>query len=199
MKEQLAKVVRHRPQQAEREWTARIGMIVFLASWGMMFGALFFAYGIVRSRSLLWPPPDLPRLPLLLPALNTLLLGASSWLLQRAIVAIGRDRTRDCAVGVGGAALLGAVFLALQIDMWVGLYQRGLEPSTGAYASVFYALTCFHAVHVLVGLVALGFLLYRALIGRYNAARHLPLRLWAMYWHFVGGVWGFMFLAVYVL
>jgi cytochrome c oxidase subunit 3 len=186
----LAKVVRYRPQQAEREWTARIGMIVFLASWGMMF---------VRSRSLLWPPPDLPRLPLLVPAVNTVLLGASSWLLQRALAALGRDRTRSAALSIGAAALLGAVFLALQINVWVGLYQRGLVPSTGGYASVFYALTCFHAVHVLLGLIALGFLFNRALAGRYNAARHLPVRLWSMYWHFVGAVWGFMFVAVYVL
>jgi cytochrome c oxidase subunit 3 len=194
----MAKVVRYRPQQAEREWTARIGMIVFLGSWGMMFGSLFFAYGIVRSHSPYWPPPGLPRLPLLLPAINTIVLGASSWSLQHAVQSIAGDRTRRGAIDIGFAALLGAVFLALQINVWIGLYARGLSLDTGSYASVFYALTCFHAVHVLVGLGALGWLLYRTLGYRYNAARHLPVRLWTMYWHFVGAVWGFMFVAIYL-
>lgn len=194
----MGKVVRVRPEQAERDWTARIGMIVFLASWGMMFGALFFAYGIVRNHTAHWPPPGLPRPPLVLPAINTIVLGWSSWVLQRAIDCIAHERVRQGALHIGVAALLGALFLALQINVWVALHGQGLSVDTGSYASVFYALTCFHALHVLVGLVALGWLVYRALDGRYNAARHLPVRLWTMYWHFVGGVWGFMFVVLYV-
>jgi cytochrome c oxidase subunit 3 len=195
----MAKVVRYRPQHAESEWTARLGMIVFLGSWGMMFGSLFFAYGIVRSRSPVWPPPDLPRPPLLVPAVATAVLGASSWLLKRALASIGRDRIRGGAAGIGGAAALGVLFLALQVSVWVALYERGLSLDSGSYASVFYALTCFHGLHVAVGLIALTWLFYRALVGRYNAARHLPVRLWAMYWHFVGVVWGAMFVAVYLI
>jgi cytochrome c oxidase subunit 3 len=73
-----------------------------------------------------------------------------------------------------------------------------LTPQTGAYASVFYAMTCLHGVHVLVGLPALGFVAYAFARGRYNAARHLPARLWTMYWHFVGVVWLVMFLVLYL-
>jgi cytochrome c oxidase subunit 3 len=193
----MAKVVRHRPEQAEREWTARIGMTVFLGSWAMMFGSLFFAYGIVRSHSPFWPPPGLPRPPLLLPALNTAVLAASGWSLHFALKSIARERVRLAAMAIAGAAALGALFLALQIDVWYGLFARGLSLDSGSYASVFYALTVFHALHVLVGLAALSWLCYRAFEYRYNAARHLPLRLWAMYWHFVGAVWGFMFVVLY--
>jgi cytochrome c oxidase subunit 3 len=195
----MAKVVQYRPQHAEREWTARVGMIVFLASWGMMFGALFFAYGIVRGRSLGWPPLDVPRLPLVLPAVNTLVLGASSALLQRALRRIGRDDMKQGLLCLGAAALLGAVFLALQITTWFDLHEQGLTLETGTYASIFYALTCFHGLHVGVGLFALGWLFYCTVRGRFNAARHLPVRLWAMYWHFVGVVWAVMFFALYVL
>jgi heme/copper-type cytochrome/quinol oxidase subunit 3 len=68
----------------------------------------------------------------------------------------------------------------------------------GPYPSVFWALTTFHALHVLVGLVALAFLAWRTARGTYNAARHLPVRLWAMYWHFVGVVWLLIFASVFV-
>ena len=72
-----AKVVELRPRASE-EYTSALGMTIFLASWAMMFCALFFAYGYTRTRASEWPPPELPRLPLALPAFNTVVLLASS-------------------------------------------------------------------------------------------------------------------------
>jgi heme/copper-type cytochrome/quinol oxidase subunit 3 len=80
----------------------------------------------------------------------------------------------------------------------VSVWRAGLLPSAGAYPSVFWGLTCFHALHVLVGLVALGVLGWRVGQGYYNPARHLPVRLWTMYWHFVGAVWLLIFASVFV-
>jgi heme/copper-type cytochrome/quinol oxidase subunit 3 len=54
-------------------------------------------------------------------------------------------------------------------------------------------------LHVLVGIGALAWLTRGALRGKYSAARFLPVRLWTMYWHFVGVVWGAMFVAVCVV
>jgi cytochrome c oxidase subunit 3 len=160
-----------------QERTALMGMAVFVASWAMLFAALFFAYGLTRVRALSWPPADLPRLPRVLPALATLLLAASSAVLQRK--------------RAGAAAALGAMFLLVQAVVWRQMYLGGLRPAAGAYASFFFALTVFHALHVLVGLVALARLARRP--------RPLSLRLWAIYWHMVGVIWGAMFLLVYVI
>jgi heme/copper-type cytochrome/quinol oxidase subunit 3 len=160
-----------------QERTALMGMAIFVASWAMLFAALFFAFLLSRVRAPSWPPADLPPLPLGLPALATLALAGSSGLLQR-----GRVRM---------SAALGVVFLVLQAVVWRQLLLDGLRPQAGAYASYFFALTVFHALHVLVGLVALGVLAARP--------RPLSLRLWTIYWHMVGIIWGVMFLLVYVL
>jgi cytochrome c oxidase subunit 3 len=165
-----------------QERTALMGMAIFVASWAMLFAALFFAYGLGRVRAVVWPPADLPPLPLVLPALATLVLGASSWALHR-----GAPR----ANAAGRAAVLGLVFLILQAIVWRQMLLSGLRPQAGAYASYFFALTIFHALHVLVGLVALGWLALRP--------RPLSLRLWTIYWHMVGVIWGVMFLVVYVI
>jgi heme/copper-type cytochrome/quinol oxidase subunit 3 len=159
------------------ERTALMGMAIFVASWAMLFAALFFAYGLTRVRALAWPPADLPRLPLALPALATLLLASSS-------AALHRRRT-------GLAAALSAVFLVAQAIVWRQMYLGGLRPDAGAYSSFFFTLTMFHALHVLVGLGALTWLALRP--------RPLSLRLWTIYWHMVGIIWGAMFLLVYVI
>ena len=185
----------YRLRRTDDEVTSYIGMIIFLASWAMMFAALFFAYAVVRFRAPIWPPPDQPRLPILLPGLNTVLIAASSGLVAVAVraTAIGRPRRAfDC---LGVAAILGALFLMLQVVVWASLWDAGLVPSAGPYASAFYALTTFHALHVLVGLVALVALAFRAWQRRASRA---AVRLWGMFWHFVGAVWLALYLAVYL-
>jgi cytochrome c oxidase subunit 3 len=195
----MGAIVPYRPPRAKEEWTAYLGMVVFLASWAMMFGSLFFAYGMVRSRATVWPPPDLPALPLVVPGINTAILAASSVALQLSLGAVRAGKAALLGPGLAASALLGTTFLALQMVTWRRLLDEGLTPQDGAYASVFYALTCFHALHVLVGIVALAWLSRSAFVGKYSAARFLPVRLWTMYWHFVGVVWGAMFVAVYLV
>ena len=195
----MGEIVQYRAPRAREEWTAYLGMVIFLGSWAMMFGALFFAYGMVRARSLAWPPPDLPALPIFLAGINTAVLATSSVVLQLSVRALGRGNVSVVGPGIGVSGVLGAVFLALQVASWRRLYREGLTLEGGPYPSVFYGLTCIHALHVLVGIVALGWLCQGAFVGKYSAARFLPVRLWTLYWHFVGAVWAAMFVAVYLV
>jgi len=195
----MGAIVPYPPPRARQEWTAYLGMVIFLGSWAMMFGSLFFAYGMVRARANDWPPPDLPVLPLALPGLNTLVIAASSGILQLAVRWLRIGKMPRVGPAVGAAVVLGTLFLFLQTVTWLHLFEEGLTPSEGPYPSVFYALTCFHALHVLVGIGALAWIFRNVLVGKYSAARFLPVRLWALYWHFVGAVWGIMFITVYVV
>jgi cytochrome c oxidase subunit 3 len=150
----------------------------------------------VRVRSVAWPPADLPSLPLGLPALATAVLALASFLLERA-----RQTARGGgAVGVSGLALAwlaGAGFLALQALVWRQLWQQGLRLDSGPYGSVFFGLTGFHALHVLVGLGGLAGLILAGLAGR--GVRYIPLRLWTLYLHMVGILWALVFASVYLL
>jgi cytochrome c oxidase subunit 3 len=196
----MGEVLPYRPPRAREETTAYLGMIVFLGSWAMMFAALFFAYGFVRTRSTAWPPPDLPELPWGLPSINTLLLGASSVAIQYGLRSIRSGSSSKLSRALLVTMLLGTAFLALQSWVWVHLYKQGLHPeNSGPYGSVFWGLTSFHALHVIVGLIGLGVLCVRSFGGAFSAARYLPVRLWALYWHFVGAVWALMFLLVFLI
>jgi cytochrome c oxidase subunit 3 len=195
----MSQVLPYRPPHAREEATSHLGMIIFLASWSMLFAGLFFAYGLIRLSLPVWPPPDLVPLPRAVPALNTLVLLASSACLQFGLESLRRGRAGSAAPALIVATALGTLFLILQTQVWTEVYAAGLRPQGGPYPSVFYALTAFHALHVLVGIFALTFLSFQALRGVYGAARHLPVRLWTLYWHFVGAVWLVLFVSVYLL
>jgi cytochrome c oxidase subunit III len=192
-------VLRYRPLQSRRDATAWLGMIIFLASWTMLFATLFAAYAALRTRSAQWPPADLPRLPLLLPAANTLAMAASSVALQSALRAARLGRQRAVLPAVAAALALGAIFVAGQSVLWTGLWRAGLRPDGGPFASVFYALTVFHALHVVVGLGGLAWVAVKAAQLAFGPARNVGLRLWTGYWHFVGVIWLLLYFTVFVV
>src|SRR5512143_2770139 len=171
-------------EAVESRKTHFVGMVMALASWSMLFASLFFAYAVLRISSATWPPEGASRLPKALPAVNTAVL-----LLSSVVLWIGADPRRERPGGLKRALLaalgLGSLFLALQMAVWVPLWTQGFRMSSGVYASLFYGLTAFHAVHVLAGLVAPLWLLRGASDGRYVSGRHNPVRLTAMFWHFV--------------
>lgn len=192
-------VIRYRPPQARADDTAWLGMVIFLGSWAMMFGSLFFAYGVLRLRQPGWPPPGTPALPRLLPAVNTVVLGFNALALQRALNAARRGQRSQSITALVAGLLVGIAFVVLQVLLWKSLFDSGLALGDGSLAAVVYGLTGFHALHVLGGLLGLALLLPAMLNGSLNAARNNRLRLWVMYWHFVGLVWLTMYLLIFVV
>ena len=196
----MGDAVRYRPSQARQETTAMMGMVLFLGAWAMMFAAMFIAYGFMRARLSSWPPPDVAELPWKLPLGNTLVLALSSACYQWGVREVKAARAGRAWPWLLGAALLGVLFVALQVVLWRAMYARDLTPwSAGAYSSVFYGLTWLHAAHVVVGIGGVGTVAVRSLLGAYSAARHLALKLWGLYWHFVGAVWVLMFVTIFLM
>jgi cytochrome c oxidase subunit 3 len=196
----MGEVLPYRSPKSRSDTTAYMGMVIFLASWAMMFAAIFFAYAFVRVRATRWPPLGMPSLPVLLPLVNTVVIAASSAVLQWGLVATRRGRAK--ALGPTGLVtlVLGVVFVALQLMLWRSLHEAGLRPDNGgAYGSVLYGLTWLHAAHVVVGLFGLLWLSVKAFAGAFSPARHLGARLWTSYWHFVGVVWALMFVSIFLL
>jgi cytochrome c oxidase subunit 3 len=187
--------LRQRPTLEDR--TSRVGMIVFVAGWTMMFGALLIVYLSLRSRAPGWPPPGLPTIERGLPSIATGALLSSSATLQLGLHAIRNARPIALRGYLLATLLLGLSFLALQIASWVHMAHRGLRPTESVYASCFFGLTAFHAVHVLVGLGGLVSLWPRAARGAFSVRAHGALRGWSQYWHFMAFVWIVFFAAVY--
>jgi heme/copper-type cytochrome/quinol oxidase subunit 3 len=167
--------------------TGAVGMAVFLGACAMLFAALLLAYAVVRSQASAWPPPGTPPFPRGAAASNGLLLIAAGFALRRA-----GDRGPAWAAGALG---LGTLFLVMQAGLWGRLVASHLGPGTGALGDAFFALSMFHALHVLGGLVAIAVLLRRRAS---PDARPRRLRLATIYMDFVAVVWLVIYLAVCV-
>ncbi len=86
----------------------------------------------------------------------------------------------------------------MQAGVWKSALAGGLAPATGVYASVFFALTIFHALHVACGLGLLTVMAARAAAGGIVAAGD-GVWLAALFWDFVTMVWVVIYGAVFWL
>ncbi len=173
-----------------------LAMALFLATEVMFFAGLVSAFLVLRAEALVWPPTGQPRLPVGITGLNTAVLLASGWTMQRSLVALrGHGRPGRW---LDATAALGSLFLLLQGTEWVRLVGFGLTTTSSLYGGIFYTLVGAHALHVLAALVALLFVAARARRGRYLPDEPGGLELCRMYWLFVVAVWPVLYVLVYL-
>jgi cytochrome c oxidase subunit 3 len=175
----------------------RWGMVAFLGSELATFGALFTYYFFIRAGT--WPPQDLPHLVNSLVLGNTALLILSSVTLHFSHVAIRKDDRQKFLLWLIGTLLLGIVFLGGQLyEYYEFIVHSEFTLTSGIFGSAFFGLTGLHGLHVSLGVVLLGIVLARALLGQYSAERHVSVSTVSMYWHFVDVVWVFLVVVLYV-
>jgi cytochrome c oxidase subunit 3 len=177
----------------------RIAMIFLIAGEVMFFAGLVSGFFVLRMTAPQWPPPLQPRLPVAVTGVNTLILLASSIAMLRATRAVRARDHRRLLRGLGVAAALGALFLAIQGYEWTQLIRYGLTVSSGAYGGTFYTLIGAHAAHVVGALIWLGVTLALAVRGRFLDGRTATLRACAIYWHFVVALWPVLYVTVYLV
>lgn len=177
----------------------KLGVWVFLTSEVLVFGSFISAYLYTRLSSPSWPPAEATH-NVLLGAVNTIILLTSSLAMILALHSAKTGNSLGVKIGLGGAFALGFAFLDLKLGFeWPELYLNGFAVTSGLPASTYYALTGAHAVHVAVGLMAIGYLLLRASKGGFTAQRHSAVENVGLYWHFVDIVWMFLFPLFYLI
>ncbi len=178
---------------------AVVGMLMFLGTETMLFAGFISALLVLRANSGMWPPPDQPRLPVAVTAVNTLILVASGFTMARALRVIRAGRTQELSWWLWATALLGTIFLSVQGAEWIRLINYGLHVSSGIYGATFYTLIGCHTLHALGGVIVLLAVLWQAVHGRYSARNHVAVEVCRLYWTFVVGVWPVLYALVYLM
>ena len=172
---------------------------VFILAELMAFGVLFSAYAITRLKNLdLFNAMQLT-LDRDAGALNTLLLITGSWFVARAVAAIKADRRAASADFLLAAIATGCGFLVVKVFEYSAKFDAGISLDTNTFYMFYLSLTMFHALHVVMGMMILGFVWNKARRGAYTAREHHGIETGASYWHMVDLVWIILFPLVYVM
>jgi cytochrome c oxidase subunit 3 len=173
-----------------------LGMLLFIISEVMLFGAFFTAYFFIRVvADVDWPARG-DELPKLIAGVNTAILISSSFTMHWALEGARNENRNALRVGMLTTFLLGLTFLSIQVNEYVHI---GFAPHDNAQGTIFYGLTGLHGAHVFVGLTLLAFATIRAYRGHFTAKEHRGIEVPGIYWHFVDVMWIFVYSTVYLL
>lgn len=179
----------------------RLGMCLFIVSEIMFFFSFFWAFfhgSLAPSIDIgcVWPPKGITPLdPWGLPLLNTIILLSSgvavTWSHRAVLSGDWKGMTHGLLITVS----YGGLFTAIQYYEYT---VASFSINDSIFGSLFFMLTGFHGLHVLVGTIFLLVCLLRHFQLQYTINQHVGFECAIWYWHFVDVVWLFLFVVVYI-
>jgi cytochrome c oxidase subunit III len=171
------------------------GMVMLITTESMVFAGLISANFFVRAASKHWPQGGIAAPDLGIIVFFSVILLASSlpvWWAERGIM---RGDLRRLRLGLATGFVMGAAFLAFTVH---DIVEADFGWTANAYASLFFTIVGLHAIHVAAGLAMSAGVQAKAAKGRIDGERHMTVRMFAMYWHFVDAVWIVVFTSLYL-
>lgn len=175
-----------------------LGFWIYLMTDALLFGSIFSVFGVLSTAYAGGPSPreifDLP-----LVAVNTGLLLVSSITYGFGMLEMEAGRARGVQTWLLITALLGTVFVAIELYEFRHLILEGAGPQRSAFLSSFFTLVGTHGLHVTVGLIwILTMVVQVGQRGLIEANRRRLLCL-SLFWHFLDIIWICVFTFVYLL
>ncbi|MGB9181230.1 MAG: cytochrome c oxidase subunit 3 family protein [Pyrinomonadaceae bacterium] len=214
----------HFENMEQQREAGTLGMWIFLVTEIMFFGGLFLAYTLYRAKYPGAFAAASNHLDLTLGAVNTVVLIFSSLTMALAVYSAQTGSRRGQIIFLIVTMILGATFLGIKAVEYHQKYVDHLIPGTlipghpfspnieelhmAADVSVrnvemfywiYFAMTGLHALHMIIGLGIMCFILFFAWRGRYSPEYHAPVEISGLYWHFVDIIWIFLFPLLYLL
>jgi cytochrome c oxidase subunit 3 len=163
-------------------------MWLFIVSIIMIFASLTSAY-LVRKAEGNWLEFTMP--PLFW--YSTAVLAVSSLSMQVAYWMAKKDNFGGLRIAISLTFVLGMAFLVMQFLGWGQLVERNVYFVGNPSGSFLYVLSGLHGLHVVSGLVVLVFALIAAFRMKIHATSLLQLEIATTYWHFLDGLWLYLF------
>lgn len=191
--------------------SAKLGMWLFLLTEILLFGGLFVAYAIYRG----WHPEMFLNahkfLDVNLGALNTVVLITSSLTMALSIRSMQLGDRKKTIQLLVWTLILAAIFLVVKYFEYSHKIHLGQLPGkyytfTGIegtnphiFFSIYFMMTGLHGIHVIAGMIVIGWILKRTMRGDFSAEYYTPIELTGLYWHLVDMIWIFLFPLLYLI
>jgi cytochrome c oxidase subunit 3 len=196
--------------EAQKEASA-LGMWIFLVTEVLFFGGMFTAYVVYRAayRRAFEGASNL--LDIRLGAFNTAVLILSSLTMALAVWAASHGRRKLIVLFLFFTILLGSTFLGVKVIEYKQKFDHhevpgahfvvpeGLPRQSEMFFSLYFCMTGLHALHMIIGVGLLSWLVAKARRGEFTRRYNTPVEMVGLYWHFVDIVWIFLFPLLYLL
>src|SRR4051812_27270307 len=201
----------HFDNLGQQREAATLGMWVFLVTEVLFFGGLFLTYTVYRN---LYPQAFAAashELDVTLGTINTVVLITSSLTMALAVHAAQMGQRRLVMAFLVLTMILGTAFLGIKSAEYYHKFAEHHIPGPGfqfekeyfrnaqIFFSLYFVMTGLHAVHMIIGLGIMTWMLVWSSRGVITAEYFSPIEISGLYWHFVDIVWIFLFPLLYLI
>ena len=172
----------------------KIAIWIAIISITMLFLALTVVMMARAAESSNWIHTAVPSLLYI----NTLVLLTSSFTLERSKRALKREADKQFVRWLHVTTALGIAFIAGQLVAWRELAAQGIYITTNPSSSFLYLLTAAHGLHLLGGILALLYLVFRARKIISEPRKRIAVDITAIYWHFMDALWIYLLILLAV-
>jgi cytochrome c oxidase subunit 3 len=195
---------------AQKEASA-LGMWAFLVTEVLFFGGMFTAYVVYRALFTRAFEGASNLLDIRLGAFNTAVLILSSLTMATAVWAASQGRKNLIILFLVLTIALGSIFLGVKVVEYKQKFEHhevpgphfvvpeGLPRQTEIFFSLYFCMTGLHALHMVIGVGLLTWLILKARKGAFTVEYNTPVEIVGLYWHFVDIIWIFLFPLLYLL
>lgn len=188
---------------------SKMGMWLFLFTELLLFGGLFLVYMVYRMMNHDAFLKASHELNITMGTINTIVLLVSSMTIAMSITAIQKGNKKHSMLLLGGTIALSLVFMVIKYFEWSAKISHGIFPGLEAYQALspgeslyfflYFFMTGLHALHVIIGAILIGVVIYRTQQGKINAERYSLTENAGLYWHLVDLIWIFLFPLLYLI
>ena len=167
-------------------------LFISMISIVMLFIGFTSGY-IVRMAEGNWMVFDLPDAFFI----STAVIILSSIVIQKSLQAARLNDFSSVKRFLGITFLLGIAFTVLQFEGWSEMRNMGVfftGENSNAAGSFVYVITLVHLVHLIAGLISVFIMYLNSRNNKYTKENALGLELGVIFWHFLGGLWIYLFL-----
>jgi cytochrome c oxidase subunit 3 len=208
----------HFADMEQQQETSTFGMWMFLLTEIMFFGGLFCAYLVYRASYYQAFVEGSQKMNIWLGATNTAVLICSSLTMALGVRAAQTGKPKLMVVLLLITILFGLGFLGIKAveyhEHWGNHefpgpnfhFETGdpAHPATDAqhteiYFSLYWAMTGLHALHMVIGVGLVSWIVIAGLMGAYSSSYFTPVENVGLYWHFVDLVWIYLFPLLYLI
>ena len=188
---------------------SRMGMWLFLFTELILFGGLFIVYAVYRFKH----PEEFrlaaAELDTLVGTVNTIILLTSSLTVAMSITALQEGKKHLSLLLIGTTILFAVAFMVNKYFEWGHKFSLGIYPGSPdltnkppgeiLYFGLYFVMTGLHALHVIIGVVVLLFVMVFIARGSVNKDSYVKLEAGGLYWHLVDIIWIFLFPLFYLI
>lgn len=187
---------------------AKLGMWLFLGTEILLFAVMFCSFAVMRYYHLDEFHHASKNLNLWAGAINTVILLASSYTAAVAVTRAQQNNNKGVYLNLGFSIVCGLLFLGIKAYEYSGKAHHGMFPFAPYnsnfyefknFLGIYYCMTGLHALHVIIGMILLGWVAVKAKNNRFSERYYTPVELGALYWHLVDLIWIYLFPLLYLV